>query len=293
MKITSFFLLIPLLAYCSNPSPNQIEYGSNKQAGKYIDVNDIKIYYEIYGKGEPLLLMHGNSGSIENFVFQIPELSKHFKVIAVDSRAQGRSTDSEKEITYALMASDMATLIDKLNVGSVYVLGWSDGGNNGLELAYAYPEKVRKLVIVGANYTHEDQTAKGDNTEMDPNDSMVIRTKRLMKKYRDKVETLNPNPDRLLVIKKKLSDLMEKYPNFTPEQLRKIKTPTMIIAGDHDLINMDQTITLFNTLPNTQLFIVPGATHIVLVEQPNLINSVIINFFKTKYRNIDRFYFFK
>ena len=293
MKITSFFLLIPLLAYCSNPSPNQIEYGSNKQAGKYIDVNDIKIYYEIYGKGEPLLLMHGNSGSIENFVFQIPELSKHFKVIAVDSRAQGRSTDSEKEITYALMASDMATLIDKLNVGSVYVLGWSDGGNNGLELAYAYPEKVRKLVIVGANYTHEDQTAKGDNTEMDPNDSMVIRTKRLMKKYRDKVETLSPNPDRLLVIKKKLSDLMEKYPNFTPEQLRKIKTPTMIIAGDHDLINMDQTITLFNTLPNTQLFIVPGATHIVLVEQPNLINSVIINFFKTKYRNIDRFYFFK
>lgn len=293
MKITSFFLLIPLLAYCSNPSPNQIEYGSNKQAGKYIDVNDIKIYYEIYGKGEPLLLMHGNSGSIENFVFQIPELSKHFKVIAVDSRAQGRSTDSEKEITYALMASDMATLIDKLNVGSVYVLGWSDGGNNGLELAYAYPEKVRKLVMVGANYTHEDQTAKGDNTEMDPNDSMVIRTKRLMKKYRDKVETLSPNPDRLLVIKKKLSDLMEKYPNFTPEQLRKIKTPTMIIAGDHDLINMDQTITLFNTLPNTQLFIVPGATHIVLVEQPNLINSVIINFFKTKYRNIDRFYFFK
>lgn len=293
MKMTSFFLLIPLLAYCSNPSPNQIEYGSNKQAGKYIDVNDIKIYYEIYGKGEPLLLMHGNSGSIENFVFQIPELSKHFKVIAVDSRAQGRSTDSEKEITYALMASDMATLIDKLNVGSVYVLGWSDGGNNGLELAYAYPEKVRKLVIVGANYTHEDQTAKGDNTEMDPNDSMVIRTKRLMKKYRDKVETLSPNPDRLLVIKKKLSDLMEKYPNFTPEQLRKIKTPTMIIAGDHDLINMDQTITLFNTLPNTQLFIVPGATHIVLVEQPNLINSVIINFFKTKYRNIDRFYFFK
>jgi len=291
--MTSFFLLIPLLAYCSNPSPNQIEYGSNKQAGKYIDVNDIKIYYEIYGKGEPLLLMHGNSGSIENFVFQIPELSKHFKVIAVDSRAQGRSTDSEKEITYALMASDMATLIDKLNVGSVYVLGWSDGGNNGLELAYAYPEKVRKLVIVGANYTHEDQTAKGDNTEMDPNDSMVIRTKRLMKKYRDKVETLSPNPDRLLVIKKKLSDLMEKYPNFTPEQLRKIKTPTMIIAGDHDLINMDQTITLFNTLPNTQLFIVPGATHIVLVEQPNLINSVIINFFKTKYRNIDRFYFFK
>jgi pimeloyl-ACP methyl ester carboxylesterase len=293
MKTTVLFLLIPFLAYCNNPEPKQIVYGSNKQAGNYIHVNDIKIYYEIYGKGEPLLLMHGNSGSIENFVFQIPELSKYFKVIAVDSRAQGRSTDSEKEITYALMASDMAELIDKLKLGSVYVLGWSDGGNNGLELAYAYPEKVRKLIIVGANYTHENQTATGDNIDMDPYDSMIVQNKALLRKYSTRAEKLSPNPEKLPAIKKKLSDLMTKYPNFTPEQLRKIKTPTLVVAGDHDLINMNQTITLFNTLPNTQLFIVPGATHIVLVEQPTLVNRVVISFFKTKFRNIDRFYFFK
>jgi alpha-beta hydrolase superfamily lysophospholipase len=81
----------------------QINYGSNKQVGNYADVNDIQVYYEVYGTGEPLLLLHGNGGSIQNFEYQIPELSQHFKVIAVDSRAQGKSTDSDREITYALM----------------------------------------------------------------------------------------------------------------------------------------------------------------------------------------------
>ena len=107
--------------------------------------------------------------------YQIPELSKHFKVIAVDSRAQGRSTDSDKEITYALMASDMNELIDKLKLGSVYVVGWSDGGNIGLELAFAHPEKVKKLVTFGANYTYENFMAAPDSVVMDPNDSLIIK----------------------------------------------------------------------------------------------------------------------
>jgi pimeloyl-ACP methyl ester carboxylesterase len=101
---------------------------------------------------------------MESFGFQIPELSKYFQVIAVDSRGQGRSTDSDKEITYALMASDMNELIDKLKLVGVYILGWSDGGNIGLELAYAHPEKVKKLIAFGANYSHENFLAPYDST---------------------------------------------------------------------------------------------------------------------------------
>jgi len=119
MKTPISFVTILLLLLFTTAAECQINYGSNKQVGKYANVNDIKVYYEIYGAGEPLLLLHGNSGSIENFLYQIPDLSKKYKVIAVDSRAQGRSTDSDKEITYALMASDMSELIDKLNLGSV------------------------------------------------------------------------------------------------------------------------------------------------------------------------------
>jgi len=93
--VTILLLLFTTAAEC------QINYGSNKEVGKYIDVNDIKVYYEVYGAGEPVLLLHGNGGSIQNFEYQIPELCRHFKVIAVDSRAQGKSTDSDQEITYA------------------------------------------------------------------------------------------------------------------------------------------------------------------------------------------------
>lgn len=178
ISFVTVLLLFTATAEC------QISYGSNKQVGKYTDVNDIKVYYEVYGAGVPLLLLHGNGGSIQNFEYQIPELSKHFKVIAVDSRAQGKSTDSDQEITYALMASDMSALIDKLKLGSVYVVGWSDGGNVGLELAFAHPQQVKKLVTFGANYTHENFEAPPDNITMDPNDPRLLRTSQLLKKYK-------------------------------------------------------------------------------------------------------------
>lgn len=278
---------------CNSTKENKIDYGSNLAVGKYAEVNGIKVYYEIYGEGEPLLLLHGNGGSIESFIYQIPELAKHFKVIAVDSRAQGRTTDADKEITYALMASDMAGLIDKLNLGKVNVVGWSDGGNIGLEMAYAYPEKVLKVVACGANYTHENFIAPPDSAVMDKDDPLVKKTSELLKRSTTSIQRLSPDTLRIPLIKKKLGDLMEKYPNFTPAQLKTIKVPFLIIAGDHDLINLNHTISLFTSLPKAELFIVPHATHVVLIENPELINSEVIRFLKTPYTDIDRYYFAK
>lgn len=263
----------------------QISYGSNKEVGKYAEVNDIKVYYEVYGAGEPLLLLHGNGGSIQNFEYQIPELSQHFKVIAVDSRAQGKSTDSDQEITFALMASDMSALIDKLKLGSVYVVGWSDGGNIGLELALAHPTQVKKLVTFGANYTHENFWAPPDNITMDPDDPRLLKTTQLLKKYKRGMDQLPPT------VRKKLDELMEKYPNLTVEQLKEIKVPVLVAVGDRDAINIDHTISLFKSLPHSQLFIVPGASHLVPVEQPGFVNGEVINFLSTPYHDLDRYYF--
>jgi pimeloyl-ACP methyl ester carboxylesterase len=284
MKTLISFVTFSLLLLLAPAMECQTKYGSNEQVGKYVDVNDIKVYYEIYGAGEPLLLLHGNSGSIANFVYQIPELSKHFKVIAVDSRAQGKSTDSDKEITYALMASDMSALIDKLNLGSVYVVGWSDGGNVGLELALAHPQQVKKLVTFGANYTHENASAPPDNIAMEPNDPRLLQITPMMKQFKEGLDKLPPAK------RKKLTDLMDKYPNLTVEQLKQIKVPVLVIAGDRDAINFDQTISLFRSLPHSQLFIVPGATHFEFVEQPEFFNSEVINFLSTPYRDLDRYY---
>ena len=291
----SIIITTCILLAISIPGSGQspVIYGSNEQAGKYIDINDIRIYYETYGEGEPLLLLHGNGGSIENFFLQIPEFSKHFKVIAVDSRAQGRSTDSDKELTYALMASDMAALIDKLNLGSVSVVGWSDGGIIGIELAYSYPDKVKKLVTIGANYSTKNYEANSDHIRMDAHDTLVIRSRKIAEKYKNTLERLSPNPEKIPEIRRKLKNLMEKHPNFTEKQLEKIKTPTLVIVGDHDIISLDHTVSLFASLPHAELFVIPGATHIAPVEQPDLLNSVIVRFLKTPFRDIDRYYFFR
>lgn len=286
-------MLIMSLINCVVAQETMINYGSNPPAGNYVNVNDIKVYYEIYGEGEPLLLLHGNSGSIENFTFQIPELSKHFKVIAVDSRAQGRTTDSDQEITYALMASDMAELIDKLKLGKVNIVGWSDGGNIGLELAFAHPEKVLKVVTFGANYTHENWMTPPNSVVMAPGDPLIQKSSELMQKYSTSLIRLSPDTLKIPIIKKKLENLIEKYPNFTPEMLKNIDVPFLIVAGDHDVIRFDQTIALFTNLPQSQLFIVPHASHLAPAEYPELINSAVTRFIKTPYTDIDPYYFFK
>ena len=284
---------IIVLVSCNTKQEATIDYGSNPAAGNYIDVNDIKIYYETYGEGEPLLLLHGNGGSIENFVYQIPELSKHFKVIAVDSRAQGRTTDSDSEITYALMASDMSELIDRLGLGKVNIVGWSDGGNIGLELAWAHPEKVLKVVTFGANYTFENFMAPPDSCVMDPEDPITRNIPEMMKRAATSGQRLSPDTLRIPLIRTKLEALVTNYPNFTSEQLRTINVPFLVIAGDHDLINLDQTVSLFTNLPKAELFIVPHASHLGPVENPELINGEVIRFLKTPFRDIDRYYFFK
>ena len=109
------------------------------------------MYYEIYGTGEPLLIIHGNGGSIKKFLYQIPYFSKNYKVVLADSRAQGKSVDGGDSLSYEMMADDLNALLDTLRMDSCYVIGWSDGGINGLLLAMRHPEKVKKLAVTGAN----------------------------------------------------------------------------------------------------------------------------------------------
>lgn len=289
--ITLLFAII--IVSCNTQKERETDYGSNSAAGNYAEINGIKVYYEIYGEGEPLVLLHGNGGSIESFTYQIPELLKHFKVIAMDSRAQGRTTDSDREITYALMASDVSALIDKLNLGKVNVVGWSDGGIVGLELAYAHPEQVLKVVAIGANFTHENFLAAPNNVVMEPGDPLIRKISEMKKKSATSIRRLSPDTLKVPAIKKKLEAMMEKYPNFTNEKLKTIKVPFLVVAGDHDLISLDHTLALYSNLPQSELFIVPHASHLLLIEHPDLVNSEIIRFLKVKYSPVDPYYFTK
>src|SRR6202012_2510209 len=144
-----FTILLGQIAY----SQQTIKYGNNPVAGRYYDVRGIKMYTETYGTGKPLLLIHGNGCSISAFSQTIPYFSKKYQVIAVDSRAHGKTVDSKDSLSFEMMADDFAVLLNKMHIDSAYVIGWSDGGINALLLAMRHPDKVIKLASTGANLT--------------------------------------------------------------------------------------------------------------------------------------------
>lgn len=287
-KFKVFYLIFAMMILCFSTllfNREPLIYGSNKEAGKYVEIDDIKVYYEVYGKGEPLLLLHNNGGSINVFSHQIPELQKHFKVIAMDSRSHGRTSDSDKSLTYQRMAEDVKLFLEALKVDSVNVVGWSDGGNTGLVLAQNYPAKVKKLVVMSANY---------DPSGLDRfffNIISMAKYEMLSAHDRETRLQLSPNPERDAAVFKKQMDLMINYPKLTPEQLAGIKVPVLVTAGDQDIIQYEHTWKLFQSLPNAQLAVIPGTSHIALKEKPGLVNQLILDFLKTPFSKPNKYYF--
>ena len=239
-------------------------YGNNSHAGKYVNVNGIKIYYEEYGTGEPLLLLHGNSSSISLFEKQIPELAKQFRVIAVDTRGQGKSGEDGKTYTYDLFADDMNALLDHLKLDSVNILGWSDGGNTGLIMAMKYPKKVKRLVTMGAN-VFIDKTVV---------DKWVFK---LLNKEKKELQgdTLYNSQNRLRLI-----ELLLTEPKHRIEELKTITCPVLVIAGEKDIIKEEHTKTIAANIANSSLLIAPKETHYFPSENPKLFNATVIDFFK-------------
>ena len=140
----------------AKPAP-VIKYGDNAAAGRTFVHDGVRLYFEVYGAGEPLLMVHGNGGSIADMRAQIAHFRRRYQVIAMDSRDQGKSADSPDKITYEKMTDDLAALVDHLKLGPVNVLGWSDGGVEGLLLGIRHPQKVKKIVAMAANLNPSEQ----------------------------------------------------------------------------------------------------------------------------------------
>lgn len=248
-------------------------YGKNKNAGKYYNVRGFKMYAEAYGAGQPLLIIHGNGGSINNFLYQIPYLSKKYKVIVADSRAQGNSKDEADSLSYEMMADDYAALLDQMKIDSAYVIGWSDGGINGLLLAIRHPEKVKKLAVTGANLW-PDTTAVFNDVEQ-----MVLPPYNMLKSKADKNAQEKAGW--------KLLRLLVEEPHISLTDLHKISVPTLVIGGDHDVIKPEHTLLIAQNIPNSYLWILPNSGHSTPIIYKNDFNKQVDNFFSKPFREID------
>ena len=272
----------------------QIPYGSNAKVGKRVQVGDISMYYEVYGKGEPLILLHGGYGSSEMMGGMIEAFSKKYQVIAVDSRSQGRTSDSdEKELTYAQMALDVNGFMDALQIKKAKFVGWSDGGDIALELAIVHPEKMDKAVILGSNFLGEKYgiVVPMDTTwKMNPADPLFAKAKPELAKYYSTYDRMAPDKSRINASRKKVTNNAFNNPNITIDQLKGVQVPFLVMVGDHDMFLIEHTITLFKSLPKASLYVVPDATHISPFEEPELIHAEILRYLAKTYRKLDPMY---
>ncbi len=240
-------------------------YGVNNKVGKFADVNGIKLYYEVYGQGAPLVVLHGNGGSIQSAGSFYPDLIKQYKVIAIDSRSQGRSTTTNEPLTYDIMASDVNALLEQLHIDSVFIWGQSDGAILALLLAKEYPKKVKRALAYSPN--------------IQP-DSLAVFPWAITAMHKIVAENHDPK-------QKALNQLMLDYPNIPYAELSKIKAPVMIMSGDRDVIRPEHILKMFQSIPNSQLCILPGATHGGAWEKKNLFLSIMNDFFNKPFEMPD------
>jgi pimeloyl-ACP methyl ester carboxylesterase len=264
-----FFNLIIALLFSLAACSQQVRYGDNAATGKYYDVRGVKLYTETYGQGKPLLLIHGNGGSISAFSQTIPYFSKKYKVIAVDSRAHGKSVDKKDSLSFEMMADDFAALLDKMHIDSAYVIGWSDGAINAILMAMRHPDKVIKFAATGANLT-------ADSLGLTP------------ATWNDMVKQYKQDKDKPRVTDKEKNDwkiFMLDYvqPNIPFSALKVIKCPALIICGDHDLIPIEHTTKIYQAIPRAYLWVVPNSGHGTLIEHRDEFNTVVDGFFGKPY----------
>ncbi|WP_224751229.1 alpha/beta fold hydrolase [Mucilaginibacter pankratovii] len=241
-------------------------YGNNPEAGKYYNINGIKMYVEEYGSGKPLLMIHGNGGDMSAFTENVPYFAKKYRVILADSRAQGKTVDASDSLSFEQMADDFAVLLDTLNVPKAYVLGWSDGGINALLMAMRHPDKVIKLASTGANIWP-------DSTALDPQG------------WKQSEKYYNENKNRVWKTPKaknswKIFMLDWNQPNIKLAELQQIKCPAFIIAGEHDVIVDKHTRLIQSNIPGSQLWIVPNSGHGTLIEHAKEFNKKVDEFFE-------------
>jgi pimeloyl-ACP methyl ester carboxylesterase len=242
-----------------------------------IELGDISMYFEAHGAGEALILLHGGFGSADIWANQIPVFSEYYYVIAPDSRAQGRTTDSDALISYHLMAEDMIRLMDYLGISSAYIVGWSDGGDIGIDLAIHHPERVKKLVAFGANISPDGYQDSFLNYVR----NATIEDIKLM--VGNKYLEMMPDSARLAIILEKIRTLYLTEPNFTLKELAAITAPTLILDGQNEtVIRLDQPLKIAESIPGAQLVILPNAGHNAVTENPSAWNNAVLDFLKDK-----------
>jgi pimeloyl-ACP methyl ester carboxylesterase len=233
-------------------------------------VNGISIYYAVYGQGPPVILLHGGLANADYWANQIKALMPRRTVIVMDSRGHGRSTRDTRPYGYDLMADDVVALMDFLNVPKADVVGWSDGGILGLDLAIRHKDRVGRVFAFAAN-----TVPSGVKDDVEKNPTFAAFITRAGDEYRAHSST----PNEYDAFVEQISKMWASEPNWTDAQLQAISAPVLVVDGDHDeAIKREHTEYIAATVPHAGLLILPNASHFAFLQDPELFNFAMLHF---------------
>ncbi len=235
----------------------------------FAPVNGIRIWYAVFGRGEPVILLHGGLANANYWGHQVRALQRHYQVIVMESRGHGRSSRNQEPYGYDLMASDVVGLLDHLKINKAAIVGWSDGAIIGLDIAMKHPERVSKLFAFAAN---SDPSGVADIATSDVFNAYIARAG-------EEYERLSPTPTEYKSFVAEITKMWESQPKWTASDLATIKVPTWIVDGDHDeAIKRENTEFMAANIPGAGLLIQPEVSHFSFLQDPEQFTNDVLHF---------------
>lgn len=235
----------------------------------YSDVNGLKMYYEIYGQGKPLVLIHGGGSTIQtSFAGIIPFLAKNRQLIAAEMQAHGRTSDRSTGSSFKQDADDIATLLKNLGIAKADVLGFSNGGQTTIELALRHPQLLNKIILCSIFYKKSGTFPgfwKGFESE--------VQFSSLPQPYKDEFLRVNNDPAALLNMFNRDVQRMKEFTGWTDEQMHSISVPTLVVNGNEDVGSPEHAVEMYRIIPGCKLAILPGTHGTYLGELTTAINN--------------------
>lgn len=234
----------------------------------YMIRNDCKLYYEVHGKGTPLLLLHGNGEDHTYFHYQITYFSQFYQVIVMDTRGHGHSDIGKKQLSFALFAEDVKALLTHLHIMQTHLLGFSDGGNIAMSFSLKYPQYIKTLILNGANY-------QPDGVKRHVQIPLIIyyRFCSLLTRWNSACKD-----------KQRIIDLMIHQPHIALAQLQTINVKTLVLVGEHDMIKESHSKMIAATIPHAVFKKIKG-DHFIANKESQAFNRVVSEFLTTSLSN--------
>jgi pimeloyl-ACP methyl ester carboxylesterase len=238
--------------------------------GEYVQLGDVKTWYEVSGDGDPLVLLHGGMSDGTAWGANVEAMAQRYRTFVPDRRGHGKTPDVDGPLTYDAMADDTVAFLEQVVGGPARLVGWSDGGIVSLLISMRRPDMVTRQVLVGTNFHHDGLLPDFDLGD-DPNAEDVAMFKALY-------EAVAVDPANWPIFFAKTARMWREQPTLTPDDLKAVQTPTLVLVGDDDAMYFEHTIALYEGIGGSQLCVVPGTSHVVTLEKPVLFDELVLSF---------------